>query len=441
LLSEEEVIVEEDRCYLAPFYHAEKGIAVSLRRVLRARAPYAISNVVEAIARVEGQFGIRYEEAQREAIKTAAESKVMVLTGGPGTGKTTITRGIISLFEGKRMRVLLCSPTGRAAKKLSEATGREAKTIHRMLGYNPAQGFERNRNSPLTADAVVVDELSMVDTLLMHNLLKAIPDHAVLILVGDVDQLPSVGAGNVLRDLISSGALPVVRLTHIFRQSQQSQIVINAHRINHGRFPHISNREARDFFFVEEEDPDRIVELIRDLCTRRLPERYRYDPIDDIQVLSPMYKGETGASNLNTVLQEALNPSAVGWQRGGTEYRVGDKVMQVRNNYAKGVFNGDIGRITKMDLEGQSMEAVFDVPVAYEFSELDELVLAYAISVHKSQGSEYRAVIMPLTTQHYMLLQRNLLYTAVTRARDRHQESPGDRREERQDRRQVQRLG
>ena len=411
-------IVEKDRIYLPPLHHAEAGVASSLCRLLRDRLP-PVEGDVGAELEAQGQRdGIEYDETQRHALQMAVQSKVMVLTGGPGTGKTTISRGVIGLFQRQHLTVLLCSPTGRAAKKLSEATGREAKTIHRLLGFKPPHGFEHDQDRPLHAGAVIVDEASMIDITLMHSLLKAVPTAAHLVLVGDIDQLPSVGPGSVLRELIDSGLIPVVRLKHIFRQAQQSQIITNAHRINQGEFPHIDNQKARDFFFLEEEDPERIVELIQELCSQRLPQRYGLDPIEDIQVLCPMYKGVTGATRLNQVLQQCLNPSGQSWTRGGTEYRVGDKVMQTRNNYDKSVYNGDLGRIRAINVADQTVKVEFDVLVEYEFGELDELVLAYAVSVHKSQGSEYRAVLLPITTQHYMMLQRNLLYTAITRAKE-----------------------
>lgn len=416
--AEQGVVLDGERVYLPPLYQAEVGIAASLQRLLQGSLRQSQGQTEAAIAALEVKLGIQYEAQQREGLRVAAQSKVMVLTGGPGTGKTTITRGIIALLEQQGQQVLLCSPTGRAAKKLAEATGRPARTIHRLLGFKPPKGFEHHQDNPLRAQALIADEVSMIDVPLMHSLLRALPAAARLVLVGDVDQLPSVGPGKVLRELIASGALPVVRLTHIFRQAQQSQIVTNAHLINHGEFPQLNNREARDFFFVEEEEPERVAALIQELCAERLPRRYNLDPIEDIQVLAPMYRGETGASNLNQVLQQRLNAKGQGWKRGGTEYRVGDKVMQVRNNYDKGVFNGDVGRIRAIDAENQAVRVQFEEEVEYEFSELDELVLAYAVSVHKSQGSEYRAVVMPLTTQHYLMLQRNLLYTAITRARE-----------------------
>lgn len=412
-------VVDDERVYLPMLYHAEAGVARSLGRLLRARTSRLQEEDVTAAVTAQGQDdGIEYDATQRQALQLAVQSQVMVLTGGPGTGKTTITRGIIGLFQRQHLSVLLCSPTGRAAKKLAEATGREAKTIHRLLGFKPPHGFKHDQNHPLRAGAVIVDEASMVDIMLMHSLLKAVPTGAHLVLVGDIDQLPSVGPGSVLRELIDSGVIPVVRLQHIFRQAQQSQIITNAHRINQGESPQLDNQKARDFFFLEEEDPERIVVRIQDLCRQRLPQRYGLDPIEDIQVLCPMYKGLTGALNLNRVLQQSLNPNGQSWTRGDTEYRVGDKVMQTRNNYDKSVFNGDLGRIRAIDVEDQTVTVEFDALVTYEFGELDELVLAYAISVHKSQGSEYRAVLMPITTQHYIMLQRNLLYTAITRAKE-----------------------
>ena len=418
LAREEGVVLEGDRVYLPVLYHAESGVASSLCRLLRDPPPPVNWDVPAAIKALGRGQGIQYDETQIQALRMAVQSKVMVLTGGPGTGKTTITRGIIGLLQQQHLGVLLCSPTGRAAKKLSEATGREAKTIHRLLGFKPPHGFEHDQNRPLRAGAVIVDEASMIDITLMHSLLKAVPTAARLVLVGDIDQLPSVGPGSVLRDLIDSGVIPVVRLTHIFRQAQQSHIITNAHRINQGEFPHVDNQTALDFFFCEEEEPDRVAALIQELCSQRLPQRYGFDPIEDSQVLCPMYKGVTGATHLNQVLQQSLNPNGQSWSRGGTDYRVGDKVMQTRNNYDKSVFNGDVGRIRTIDVAEQTVTVAFDVVVEYEFGELDELVLSYAVSVHKSQGSEYRAVLMPITTQHYMMLQRNLLYTAITRAKE-----------------------
>jgi exodeoxyribonuclease V alpha subunit len=379
----------------------------------------AVSRVDESIAYLEGAKKIKFADKQKEAIRKSLTSKVMILTGGPGTGKTTALIGTIELMEQLRLRVLLAAPTGRAAKRLSETTGRDASTIHRLLEYSPQDwGFKKDQSDPLDGDVIVVDESSMMDLTLMNNLLKAVSPTSTLILVGDIDQLPSVGAGNVLRDLIDSGAIEVVTLTEIFRQAQQSMIVTNAHKINKGQYPALSGRKDRDFFFIEEEDPDEAAAIIVDLITRRLPNYYNYDPIDDIQVLCPMYRGTVGANKFNESLQAALNPDGVTLPRGGRNFRAGDKVMQIRNNYDKEVFNGDIGRIHSVDPVDQIVIVAFpERVVEYEAADLNELVLAYAITVHKSQGSEYNAIVMPILTQHYMMLQRNLLYTAVTRAK------------------------
>jgi exodeoxyribonuclease V alpha subunit len=346
----------------------------------------------------------------------------MVITGGPGTGKTTIIRAITRLHELSGMRMLLAAPTGRAAKKMAEATGHEAKTIHRLLEFSPQNnaGFRRNEENPLDADLVVIDESSMVDTVLMHHLLKAVPKEATLILVGDVDQLPSVGAGNVLRDIIDSGAVPCIRLNEIFRQARESLIIVNAHKINNGDMPvtHADREGHQDFYFIQQEEPEKVLEKILELCSKKVREKFGFDSLNDIQVLTPMHRGVVGASNLNAELQKHLNPSTDELQRGGRLLKTGDKVMQIRNNYDKEVFNGDIGRIASINREDHEVKVDFDnKTVPYDFADLDEIVLAYAISVHKSQGSEYPVVIMPVLTQHYMLLQRNLLYTAVTRGK------------------------
>jgi exodeoxyribonuclease V alpha subunit len=344
----------------------------------------------------------------------------MILTGGPGTGKTTTILGIIRLFEQLGRKITLACPTGRAAKRLSEVTGREAKTIHRLLEYSPmGNAFKRNQENPLDTDVVIIDEVSMVDLILMNNLVKAIPKTATLILVGDVDQLPSVGAGNILRDLIDSECVEVVRLTEIFRQAQQSMIITNAHKINKGIFPQLTGPPKRDFFFIEEEDPEKAAALIQDLICRRLPNHYDYHPIDDIQLICPMRRGTVGVENFNRLLQDALNKNSENLPRGGRNFRIGDKVMQIRNNYDYEVFNGDIGRITKVNIENQKITVTYpEKAVDYDIADLNELVLAYAITVHKSQGSEYKAVVMPLLTQHYMMLQRNLVYTGITRAKE-----------------------
>jgi exodeoxyribonuclease V alpha subunit len=343
----------------------------------------------------------------------------MVITGGPGTGKTTIIKAIIAIQKKMGHRVLLGAPTGRAAKRMSEATCCEAKTLHRLLEFSPKDGkFKRDEDNPLDADAFVIDETSMVDTTLMYYLLKAIPLPATLILVGDVDQLPSVGAGSVLKDIIDSGLIPVVRLNEIFRQSKQSMIIVNAHLVNSGRMPDLTGTGKADFHFVEVEKPEDALARLVGLCRDRIPQRFGFHAVDDIQVLTPMHKGTVGAFNLNVELQKELNPSKDEISRTGRTFKTGDKVMQIRNNYDKDVYNGDIGRITKIDREEQEVYVNFDGKLTgYDFSELDELVLAYATSVHKAQGSEYPAVVIPILIQHYVLLQRNLLYTGITRGK------------------------
>jgi len=426
LSQERKVLVERreenDEIYLPAFHRAEEGVARRLFSLLRSRPRKKVGPLSPAfLSLLERKMGLSLAERQREALLTALEKRVLIITGGPGTGKTTIVRGIVYACEALGLEVCLAAPTGRAAKRLAEATGREAKTIHRLLEFSPARGdFTRHQDNPLTADMVIIDETSMVDLILMNHLLKAIPNHASLVLVGDVHQLPSVGAGSVLADLIQSGAVAVIELNEIFRQAQASLIVLNAHRIQRGVFPYLpqAREEPTDFYFIEKEDPQEILELIQDLCLRRIPQHFGFHPRDEIQVLCPMHKGIIGASNLNSTLQNLLNPNGPELASGSRIFRVRDKVMQVRNNYEKEVFNGDIGWIERIDREdGQVVVRFEDRSVAYDFGELDELTLAYAISVHKSQGSEYPAVVMPLLMQHYVLLQRNLLYTAITRAK------------------------
>jgi exodeoxyribonuclease V alpha subunit len=409
--------------YLAPFHRCETAIARKLRALLEVPRVRPVVEADPALAWVQQQLAITLSENQVQAVRVAVTHKVMVITGGPGTGKTTIVNSILRILGRVPARVLLAAPTGRAAKRMSEATGCEAKTIHRMLEYNFQKGgFQRNEENPLACDAIIVDEASMIDTVLMHHLLKAVPLTAAFILVGDVNQLPSVGAGNVLGDVIESGAVPVVRLTQIFRQASQSQIIVNAHKINEGIVPLTdaagAGEPGQDFFFIEREDPEHVLDTIIELVLNRIPKGFGLDPLNDIQVLTPMHKGLVGTTHLNRKLQEALNPGEGGVARGDVFYRVGDKVMQIRNNYDKEVFNGDIGRISALSTEARDLTVVFDGrAVAYDFSDLDEIVHAYAVSVHKAQGSEYPAVIFPVLTQHYILLQRNLIYTAVTRAR------------------------
>ena len=425
LIVKEEIIPEStpegEAIYLAPFYYAEVGVTNAVSRLLQTPVNSVAVDFVDAsIDRLEKQMGIHYAANQREAVKTALTAKVMLLTGGPGTGKTTTTLGMLHLFEALEKRVLLAAPTGRAAKRISETTGREAKTIHRLLEFSPQEnGFKRNQDNPLEADVLIIDEMSMVDLILMNNLMKAIPFNATLVMIGDVDQLPSVGAGNVLTDLIASEQVTVVTLTEIFRQAQESYIVTNAHRINRGDFPQTTGPADRNFFFIEEEDPDRAADLICDLVGKRLPKHYGYHPMDDIQVLCPMRRGTVGSENFNKRLQEILNDSSEEAIRGGRNFRVGDKVMQVRNNYDYDVFNGDIGRIIDVDFVDKLVTIQFpEKRVAFDMADLNELVLAYGITVHKAQGSEYPAVVIPLMTQHYLMLQRNLLYTGITRAKE-----------------------
>lgn len=419
MIDENSVILDEDVIYLPPFYFSEAGTARRIKEILAGRtiSPAQV-DVERIISGIRREYGLEYDETQLAAIRTAAVSKFMVLTGGPGTGKTTTTLAIIRVFQKMGCRVLLAAPTGRAAKRMAETTGMEAKTIHRLLEYKPSEGYQKNDRNPLECDVLIVDEASMVDIILMYNLLKAVPDRAVVILVGDVDQLPSVGAGNVLKDIIDSGAVNVVRLEKIFRQALGSMIITNAHRINKGEMPLLKGSRNRDFFFIEEEDPQKVAETIRMLCTHRLPRYFKVNPLQDIQVLCPMQRGETGAQNLNLLLQQSLNPGDVAIKYGGTVFRLHDKVMQIKNNYDKNVFNGDIGTIVQIDQEDKTLIISFDGnKVQYDVTELDEVVLAYATTVHKSQGSEYKIVVAPFTMQHYIMLQRNLLYTCLTRAK------------------------
>lgn len=412
LAKEKELIKEDEIFYLPPFYYSEVGVARRLKKIKET----PINRKIIDSDKIINSMGIEYAENQRKAIKLASESKVMVLTGGPGTGKTTTVNGIIRLYKESGMKVLLAAPTGRAAKRITETTGLEAKTIHRLLEYKPPEGYKKNEENKLEGDVLIIDEASMIDILLMYNLLKAIPDEMILIIVGDIDQLPSVGAGNVLKDIIESEAIPVVKLDQIFRQALGSKIVTNAHRINKGMYPDLKGGKKSNFFFIEEKE--NIVDLIVNLCSKRLPIYYKSDPVKDIQVLTPMQKSETGAHNLNINLQSSLNPNRIFLKRGAMEFRLKDKVMQIRNNYDKEVYNGDIGLITYVDTEEKKLRVKFDEKeVEYDILELDELTLAYAVTIHKSQGSEYPVVIIPITFSHYIMLQRNLLYTGITRAK------------------------
>ena len=424
----------EKAIYLPPFYFSEVGTAKRLAAIAANPAGFMIdtSDPSAFAEKISRRTGMRYDEIQMQAILTAVRSKILVLTGGPGTGKTTTTLGIITAFRAAGAKILLAAPTGRAAKRLSEATGMEAKTLHRLLEVKPPEGYQRNAENPLQGDVLIVDECSMIDIMLMYNLLKAVPDTMTLILVGDIDQLPSVGAGNVLRDIIDSNKFPVVRLTRIFRQAQTSRIIMNAHRINHGQLPDLRGGRDSDFFFMNmekeaekegltKEDTAAVTDLaaakIVELVKTKLPRYYRI-PASEIQVLTPMQRGVVGGSNLNQLLQEAINPGTVGLRRGGILYKPHDKVMQIRNNYDKEVFNGDIGVVEMVDMEERELTVRFDDrAVKYDVSELDELVLAYATTIHKSQGSEYPIVVIPVLMNHFVMLQRNLIYTGITRAK------------------------
>ena len=409
--------------YLARYHLCETGIARRLKELVTGTKSIRDIDTDKAIDWVQRRLSITLAENQKKAVAWAVENKVMVITGGPGTGKTTIINAVLKIFSRLKAGIMLAAPTGRAAKRMSEATGFEARTIHRLLEYSFQKGgFQRTADKPLDCDVLVIDEASMIDTLLMYYLLNAVPPFATLILVGDVHQLPSVGAGNVLADVIASSAVAVVTLDKIFRQARASQIIVNAHRINQGQTPSVSAGQAadpgNDFYFIEQDDPEKVLGNILELCKNRIPQRFGFDPSDDIQVLTPMHRGSLGAGNLNQQLQAALNPGEGGVTRGERTYRVNDKVMQIRNNYDKDVFNGDIGRVTAIDWEAREVTVTIDGRVVvYDFADLDEIVPAFAISVHKSQGSEYPVVIIPIVTQHYILLQRNLIYTAVTRGK------------------------
>ncbi|MCL5027840.1 MAG: ATP-dependent RecD-like DNA helicase [Bacteroidetes bacterium] len=408
-----QIVVKDRKVYLANLYYAEAGIANSIKKLISTKLETSLES-----EKLLKSISDRFSDEQVVAIKSSIENKILILNGGPGTGKTETLKGIIKLYDEMKKKIFLAAPTGRAAKRMSEVVGREAKTIHRMLEYNPTVGiFNYDKNNKLEADLIVIDEVSMIDTYLMYHLLEAINENTALVLVGDTNQLPSVGPGNVLHDLINAEIIPVVTLTKIFRQAEQSQIIIAAHQINKGTLPNFSNQKESDFFFIEEEDNSKIPEIILDLCKRRLPSKYNFDPMTDIQVLSPMHRGETGTIILNNTLQVGLNNGEAILKYGGFTYRIGDKVMQLKNNYEKEIFNGDLGIVTGGNTEKKSLSLDFNGKIFnYDAAELDEITLAYAATVHKSQGSEYPCVILALTSSHYVMLQRNLLYTAVTRA-------------------------
>ena len=409
---------DADCIFLTGLYQAERGIAEHLKRIRSGPLPWPEIDADKALPWIEQKTGLKLAASQADATRIALKSKVMVITGGPGVGKTTIVNSILRILAAKAVRLLLCAPTGRAAKRMTEATGMEAKTIHRMLEFDPKGfGFKRNDESPLDCDLLVVDESSMVDVLLMQSLLKAVPSAAALLIVGDIDQLPSVGPGQVLADIIGSGAVPVVRLTEVFRQAAQSKIIATAHSINAGNMPDLAPPDGdADFYFVPAADPEQAVQRIVELVSKRIPRRFGLDPIKDIQVLCPMNRGGVGARSLNIELQAALNPAGEKKvDRFGWTFAPGDKVMQIENDYDKDVYNGDIGMIEDVDINEGEVAVDFDGrTVTFAFGELDTLVLAYAVTIHKSQGSEYPAVVIPVMTQHYAMLQRNLVYTGVT---------------------------
>src|SRR5277367_1472796 len=414
--------IDETPCiFLAGLHRAESAIAERLLRLANGTLPWPWIDPDKALPWVEGRIGLALADSQVAAVRLALASKVLVITGGPGVGKTTIINAILRVLAAKGVGLLLCAPTGRAAKRMAEATGFEAKTIHRLLEVDPkGGGFKRGDDNPLDCDLLVVDEASMVDVMLMQALVKAVPDKAALLLVGDIDQLPSVGPGQVLADIIGSGAVPVVRLTEVFRQAAASRIIINAHRINQGSIPDLSPPGTNsDFYFVQADEPETAVARIIELVKTRIPKRFGLNPLQDIQVLCPMNRGGVGARSLNIELQAALNPAGDRKvERFGWTFAPGDKVMQIENDYDKEVYNGDIGYIDNVDPEGGELKASFDGrSVTYGFGELDTLVPAYAATIHKSQGSEYPAVVIPVMTQHYPMLQRNLLYTGVTRGK------------------------
>ncbi|MEI6168538.1 MAG: ATP-dependent RecD-like DNA helicase [bacterium] len=414
------LVDERGTVYLMPLYQAETGVAESLERLLDTHVSHPPIQFDKALSWAEEQMGIGFAAAQRSALEMALSRKVSIITGGPGVGKTTIVRALVDIYNTRKFEICLAAPTGRAAKRMEESTGIPAKTLHRLLKYIPGTNrFEHGPGNPLKGEVFILDEVSMIDIQLMNAFLGALPPTATLVFVGDADQLPSVGAGNVLRDMIDSGVIPLTILETIFRQEAQSWIVRNAHRVNSGlpfEFP--ENAAPSDFFFIESDTPEDVIAKMLELVSSRIPRKFHFDPMTEIQVLTPMRRNQLGSENLNPILQQALNPGGVAIRRFGREYREGDRVLQIRNNYDKDVFNGDIGQVAAVDPDIQEVIVNYDGRrVVYSVEELDELDLAYACSVHKSQGSEYPAVVLLMTTHHFKLLQRNLLYTAMTRGR------------------------
>jgi len=405
--------------WLNVMHHYEEGIALELARLQNNSSSIRSINADKALEWVEKQLNIKLEDKQKDGVRSSIEEKLHIITGGPGTGKSTITKAILAITEKLTSKITLAAPTGRAAKRMSQITRKKASTIHSLLEYDFRSGsFRRNPDSPLSCRLIIIDEASMIDTSLMYNLLRALPNDTRVILIGDIDQLPSVGPGNILKDVIASEKVSMTKLTEIFRQAKGSKIILNAHRINQGEFPYIPEKEKSDFFFLEAPRPEEIQQKALQMIKEDIPKKWGFDPIDDIQLLSPMKKGLIGIENFNTILQTELNPSDSPFYRTGMRLHVNDKVMQIRNNYTKLIFNGDVGRISKIDKIEQEIVVTFDGrDISYDFSELDEITLAYAVSVHKYQGSECPCIVMPLHMSHFILLYRNLLYTAVTRGR------------------------
>ena len=416
-----ELVQDKECLFLKTIFNAERGIAEQLKRIVKGKLPWPEIDIDRAIPWVEKETGLQLAESQSNAIRLVLSSKAGIITGGPGVGKTTIVNSIIKILRVKNLKILQCAPTGRAAKRMTEATGIEAKTIHRLLEFSPIEyEFKRNEENPLKCDLIVIDESSMVDVYIMNSLLKAIPSDAAILIIGDIDQLPSVGPGQVLTDLINSKLIPVVRLTEVFRQAATSKIITNAHMINLGRTPNLkADKNISDFYFIKAETSEEAVELIVELAKKRIPRRFSFDPIKDIQILCPMNRGGIGAQSLNIRLQEELNPETENKvEKYGWKFAVKDKVMQTSNDYDKDIYNGDIGMIEKINQIDGEISINFDGrSVIFPFGELDTIVPAYATTIHKSQGSEYPAVIIPIMTQHFIMLQRNLIYTGVTRGK------------------------